>query len=350
MDSYLGIERRDPAAGVLRLGRALGSAYEEARTGVIVVSDEARAAEISVRRGRVTCVDVGCGAAPPARWTKGPSPVAVERLFAWERPRVFWREERAPAPGAAVDPRLLIVAGVLGRGDVFLPQHLVERIPIDVLRMKDEDLRTLSGFAFRPEERAFLTCLLRPTPVAMLLWKRGLQPSRAGAMLVALNLSGMFRGQWEPGFLPRMSTALRVMGMVRRGCADRVLLGVVDAAGQAEVDRAFRRLSRELHPDRAERLPRHEAELARRAFLAVNDAYARVRKSVSRRRRPVAAGSGEACAPGRGDDWEMLAGRARLALEAGELGRARAYALKALLRMPPRQARRDLLRIISQAA
>lgn len=351
MERYLGIERRDPAAGVLRLGSALASAYEEARTGRITVTQGAFAGEFSLQEGLVTRIEVGRAPISPAGWTGTRGPGAVERLFGLERPRVLWRDD-LPHRGqhGEMDPRWAVVVGVSARAEAFDPQRLVERIPVDVLKLRETELEHIKALPFLAEEREFFARLLKPTPVTMLLWKRGMEPRRAGALIVALNLLGAFRGSWEPGDLPRMSTALRVMGMVSRGCPDHLLLGLDPWARQPELDRAFRRLSRELHPDRAETLPREEAELARRAFLVVNDAYLRLRGGGSRRRRPVSSPPREAGVEELGDDWRVLARSACLAHEAGERDRARAYALKALVRMPPGHSRRVLVQILSQAA
>ena len=272
-------------------------------------------------------------------------------LFALPRPHAIWLPgDGAGGAASALDPTPVVIGGVAGRTEIFDPRRLAERIPVDTLHLPRERLAELRGsLRLEADELGFLERLERPAPIPMVLWKRGLDPHRAGALLVGLNLVGAFAGQWESGLLPRLAAAVGVLRRQRSGAGDRALLGVGPEAGPVEVERAFRRLSLELHPDRVQHLPPPEAALATEAFQAASAARARLRRS--RRARPVQRAAPvarveirRAPAPA---SWAALRDEARRALERGQRARAAAFALKALALSPPETARAELADIVS---
>ena len=176
----------------------------------------------------------------------------------------------------------------------------------------------------------------------------------AGALLVALNLVGFWEGQWEPGLLPRVQEIARVLRKLRDGAADEELLGLTRDSDPREIDRAFRRLSLTLHPDRLGPVGGREAELAREAFVGVSAAHERL-KQRSRRSRPVRSSVSTRVA--RVDlvqrepaGWIELAREAHRAIARGDRTRARAFALKALAASPPDPQRTELTAILSRVA
>ncbi len=350
MTAANGFERRDPVAPLLRLGTALTVARREDRSGWIEVRDEGRIHGVLLERGAIRDVVLD---------DAGPAAIDLESraawLFALPRPHAIWLPGEAPAaPAPAIEPEPVVLGGVASRSDLFEPRQLAERIPAAQLHLPgDRFERIRRAVRLRPEERRFLEGLIRPTPIPMLLWKRELDPRRAGALLVALNLVGAFAGTWEPGVLPRITTAARVLRLLRSGADDCRLLGLPDGAALAAVERAFAALCLELHPDRLRGAPPAEVDLAVEAFRGVVAARDRLRRS--RRSRPVRGHEGEPLArvhvvrQAPTGDCEALIREARACLERGERARAAAFALKALAQSPPEAIRSELSAIVSAA-
>ncbi len=170
---------------------------------------------------------------------------------------------------------------------------------------------------------------------------------------MALNLVGLWEREWEPGLLPRISVAVKVLQAMDRGVSDRELLGVADDAGDSEMDRAFRRFSLELHPDRLVGMPDAEAGIATEAFGGVSAAYDRLKRS--RRSRSVRDAGGEPLArvhlrrrsP---DSWTETYEEAVRCYRSGDLARARAFATKTLGLSPPGDVRERILEMMSRVA
>ncbi|MFO8073301.1 MAG: hypothetical protein R6V85_15630 [Polyangia bacterium] len=348
------IDRRDPCSPLLLLGEALGRARLERSSGWIDVQDRDRVHRIRVVGGAITQVRPAWG--DGLRPADGALRQHAARLFSLPRPYPVWRPEaRCAAASGSIDPAAVVLAGVSSRSELFDPRILVERIPVETLVVPRETLS--SARRFLPLSRAdvaFLASLERPTPIPMILWKRGLDPRRAGALLISLNLLGLWRDEWEIGLLPRLSAAVRVLRARRRGASDAELLGVSSGDPPGATDRAFRRLSLELHPDRAARLPDRERAIAAEAFRCVSAAYHRQRRS--RRSRPVRDHKASPVArvtldrrPAP-DRWPELLAQARRLAALGEPLRARTFALKALALSPPEDARLELSEIVSTAA
>jgi limonene-1,2-epoxide hydrolase len=347
MSAPSGIERRDPCGPVLRLGAVLAAARRERSNGIVEVVDHGRAHTVRVVQGAIADVVSELG---------GPEREAVSRraarLFGLERPRVAF----TPLPfgcgaGDRADPDQVVVDGVRARGDVFDPVRLVERIPVPALRVRPEKRALIARLGLADDELELVDALRTPTPIQLVLWKRGLDPRRAGALIVALNLVGVFDADWKPGLLPRLTAALRVLERAAAGATDRELLGAACEDDPREEDRAFRKLTLELHPDRLRGLPLDEARMAEEAIRHVTAAYERLKRS---RRSPAVRG-GDAIArvnlvrraP---DGWAELLEITRSCFAVGDVPRARAFAVKALAMSPPPEARAELLAALTRAA
>lgn len=348
-----GPERRDPVSPLLGLGGALAQAGRDRLSGRLEVRDQGRSHEVLLTDGAIRGVALDGG-----QWTFGVGDLEsrATALFGLTRPHAVWLPGGAPAETTRrLTPATVVLGGVMRRADLFEPAHLAERIPALQLsaegRRLGELLRTVR---FSPAERRFLESLERPTPVAMLLWRRGLEPRHAGALLVALNLVGVFDELWPPGLLPRIGAATRVSRLLRAGAPDHRLLGVAAGAPPEAVDRAFTDLCLELHPDRLSGVPATEVALAVEAFRGVVAARDRLRRA-SRRSRPFRGHGGTPVArvavigrEPRGG-WEELTREARACLARGRNTRAAAFALKALAQGPPEPVRVELAAIVSAA-
>ena len=346
MSAPSGIERRDPCAPVLRLGATLAAARREGSNGIVEVVDRGRAHTVRVVRGAIADVvselDGSEGEAISRR---------AARLFGLERPRVaFTPLPFACGSGDLADPDQVVVAGVRERGDLFDPLRLVERIPVRTLRIRPEKRALIARLGLADDELELVDALKMPTAIPLILWKRGLPPRRAGALIVALNLVGAFDGEWRPGLLPRLTAALRVLERAADGATDRELLGAPSDEDPREEDRAFRKLTLELHPDRLRGLPVDEVHMAEDAIRLVTAAYERLKRS---RRSPMVGG----VALGRvnlvrraPEGWAELLEVTRSCLAIGDVPRARAFALKALAMSPSPEARAELLTALTRAA
>jgi hypothetical protein len=357
MPAKFTIERRDPYSPLLRLGTTLGAARRAGHSGWVEVRDHGRVHGIRLARGAIAEVRLDSGSELAARATEHASGMLGQAagLFDLPRPHVIWNpESAADGDAAGLDPTLVVMSGVTARRDLFEPRALVERIPVQTLVVGPERLaalkrtRTLSA-----RELEFLAALRRPTPIPMILWKRGLEPRHAGALLVALNLVGLWDAQWSPGALPRITAAARVVRALDARTPDHALFGLGEEPDPKALDKAYRRLSLELHPDRLRGLPPEELALAERAFVGASEAYQRLRRT--RRRRPVRDTGGATLgkvelARQPVDGWSALLDEARRASRRGDQTRARAFALKALAKSPPTEARAALTAILRRAA
>jgi hypothetical protein len=357
MASIPSTERRDPFSPVLRLGTVLSRVRQDGGSGWVEVRDKGRVHRIRVSRGaiadvRLQGVDSGLG----GRDREGRLEQRAARLFGLPRPYAIWVPgRRVPGAASAVDPLAVVLGGVTARRDLFDPKKLVERVPAETLRAEPSRVDLLRrAVVLDDREQEFLRRISRPTPIPLILWKRGLDPRHAGALLVALNLIGFWEDQWEPGLLPRVREIARVLSKLREGVADEVLLGLGPLPEEREIDRAFRRLSLTLHPDRLGPLGGREAELARDAFTGVSAAHERLKRR-SRRSRPVRGAAAVEVA--RVDlvrrepvGWAELAREAHRAASVGDRARARAFALKALAASPPDPQRVALTEILSKVA
>jgi hypothetical protein len=333
-----GIERRDPVSGILKLGVLLSSAHCNGWTGALQVRDREGVHTVPLIRGRI--------AAGSSRI--GP---LLQQLFVLPRPYAVFEERPVEALEALlVDPQPLVVQGVKRRRDLFEPRALVERIPVEVLRLSPGTGQRLGRLGLAPDEMAFIRRLAVPTPLTLALWKRGLAPGHASAVVVALNLLGVFEA-WRPGDLPRPSLVSRLSRMIRSAAPDHELFGVDADAPPREVDRAFRKLSLGLHPDRLAGTPGPEAERAKEAFVHLSRAHARLtrsrRASAAGRREAVARADVASAGP---DTWEGLLHRARAAADSGDVPGARRFAVKALALSPPGDAATELKALLRRVA
>ncbi len=354
MTSPNGMERRDPISPVLKLGTVLATARRDGRSGLIEVRDRGHIHKISIRAGSIVDVAVdGSLVEQPRPYDPFPAYTKAASFFALPRPHIVWKPGSKDTRGRVLDPIRVVLGGVTGRLDLFDPAALVERIPVQVLSIPKHKMHLIGDMPLTRPEREFLHRLRVPTPIPMALWKRGLDPRYAGALIVALNLLGVWDSEWEPGLLPRLTAAVKILRRLQASVNDFDLLGVVDDADPRVTDKAFRRLSLDLHPDRVSRLPESEAKMARTAFEGVASAYERIRRS--RRSRPVRTTSGEPVAriklvKIRPSGWRELYAEAVRAHSAGNTVRARAFALKALAMSPPEDARARIMQIIARVA
>ncbi|MCP4602021.1 MAG: J domain-containing protein [Proteobacteria bacterium] len=345
-------ERRDPVSGVLMLGSILMRSHRECDSGQVEVRDREKVHAIQLVRGTI-CDVLTDGL--EADWA-GPNKPNIERqlqrLFSMSRPHVLWMPGRVSRSGPAeIDPESAVIGGVIRRQDLFDPLPLVQRIPVDTLQV-DVSQRTALRRMLSIDELEFINRLAVPTPIPMILWKRGLTPQHAGALLVALNLIGLFKGQWEPGDLPRIDAVTRIRRKLKAAVRDHELLGIDEEAPEEAVDQAFKKLSYQLHPDRLHGLPDREVSAARIAFVSASAAYTRLKRL--RRSRPVqhrdtsfVRVESKQCQT---DRLVALLAETRAAFRRGEPKRARAFALKALATAPPEEIRNELLNILKLAA
>ena len=282
--------------------------------------------------------------------TRAPIAVGIQRrmeqLFVLPRPHILFesretgretgREMETDVPGV-LDSEEVILGGVRRRLDLFDPLLLVERIPVTSISLCQETRGRLRRLGLNAGERAFIEALQVPTPIPMVLWKRGLPPRDAGAMVMALNLIGAFEN-WRPGDLPRLSAAASLRRRIEGTSDDYVLLGVDTDAPIEEVDRAFRKLSYALHPDRVSALGEEAATSAQEAFQKISAAHARVRRSRRSKRCRTSTWSDIEVTPGKSNasPWLQLLEKARLAAAAGDGIQAKRLAIKAIALKPPK--------------
>ena len=345
MSRNFGVERRDPVSGVLMLGTILSRVSKRRETGYVAVRDHGREHSIKIVDGAIELI----ASDRVTDFLTEPNRIRsrVQELFALPRPlSVFAPCHIQGKCIGPVDPMAMIVKGIIKRADLFDPVVLMERIPHNALTLKLENKKYLQLLSLSDEEKKFVSCLDVPTPLAMLFWKRGLNPRHAGALVVALNLIGMFEN-WEPGFLPRPGTATHIQRKSEGECSDHELLGVSHDASLEEIDRAFRMLALELHPDRLIGLSAREASRAESAYLVVSAAHARLRQS--RRRRPVRDPVGGYAVHSRAS-WLPFVKLARKASQQGDHKRARAFAVKAIALLPPEEIKQELLLLVKRVA
>ena len=348
------MERRDPISPVLKLGTVLASARRDGRTGLIEVRDRGHVHKISIRAGSIVDVAVdGSLVEQPRPYDPFPAYTKAASLFTLPRPHIVWTPGSKDARGRVLDPMRVVLGGVTGRLDLFDPTTLVDRIPVQTLSIPKHKMHLIGELPLTRPEREFLHRLQVPTPIPMALWKRGLDPRYAGALIVALNLLGVWGSEWEPGLLPRLTAAVKILRRLQSSANDFDLLGVADDSDPRVTDKAFRRLSLDLHPDRVSRLPESEVKMAQIAFEGAASAYERIRNS--RRSRPVRATSGEPLArvnlvKRRPSGWRELYTEAVRAHSAGNTVRARAFAIKTLAMSPPKDIRSEIMQIIARVA
>ncbi len=354
MDLPFGIERRDPVSPILRLGSLLFEANRRKDSGKLEIRDRGRTHEIWLTDGSIA--DIWWEGVPSAPSEASTRQVwrRVEQIFKLPRPHVLWSRSVTPQRSPIVlSPQSVVISGVTSRQDLFDPRTLAERIPVTALQLTPAQIDQTRHLPLTPQEAQFVGRLRVPSPVPMILWKRGLAPQHAAALLIGLNLVGLWEGTWNAGDLPRLTAAAKTLRRLESGVSDCELLGVSSTASLEEVDRAFRRLSLELHPDRLIGYAAQDTELAQRAYLGANAAYQRIKRS--RRQRPVvrrnsAASAGKARPQHQPDQWSTLLSQARSAGNAGEKKRAKAFLLKALALSPPRDVQNQIVYLLRQVA
>jgi hypothetical protein len=337
----------------LKLGTVFGSVRRQGQSGEMEVRDRGQKHVIRFVDGAISELYLDTEKIALSRLSSKEIQRQIEHFFCLPRPHVLFFP--FPLPESSfnnIRPETIVLNGINRRRDLFNPLKLIERIPVSTLRIDYKNRQFFRRLPLEKDELALIERLEVPTPISMILWKRGLEPNHAGALLVALNLLGAFEGHWQPGLLPRNNVAARLRRRVESACLDHELLGINENASIEEIDRAFRGLSLELHPDRLIGLPAQEVEESRKAFSCASEAYARLK--YSRRSRPVRT-TGHPIGRVKLEkrhvaSWSPLLSEARMATARGDSNRAKAFALKALALSPPKQIRIEILSIIGKVA
>lgn len=328
------IERRDPVSGLLQLGRTLAKAGRDGMTGEVRVKDLNQTHTLRLIGGIVTDV-MHHGHIEDADWRL---PIQRRACALFDLPRPLVTVEDITVSGGrlrAVHPEQVVVSGVLRRKDLFDPKPLVTRIPVSTLRLKDNGLTRLSSLGFSSEELDFVRRLRTPTPATLALWKRGLSPRHAAALVMALNLLDCFDA-WQAGDLPRKQATAILQRKIVAGVSDHELLGISSDADDKTIDRAFRKLSFDLHPDRAIDLSMDERHRAEQRFRDITEAHARIKRSRRARRvRHSAESKTEVRVVRSNDAWRLFFEQSQHAADTNDRFKTRAFALKALAASPP---------------
>ena len=189
-----GIERRDPASSVLRLGTMLVRAGREALSGAIQVRDRELEYNIVVSGGSVSGLRLGGKLFGQSKHDIPFIEKTALKLFSLSRPHVLWQPSQNRIENRfGISSGYIVLNGVTSRRDLFAPLQLVKRMPVETLSVGAAKMNLIRQLPLDSAEIQFLERLRVPTPIPMILWKRGLEPSHAGALLVALNLLGVFQ-------------------------------------------------------------------------------------------------------------------------------------------------------------
>lgn len=334
MSSFNGIERRDPCKPILLLGTTLSAAKNTHASGKIVLQTHREQHHVQFADGKVSAVTGPWG------------PIDAERatdIFSLNRPVIRWENGASiNSHSPLIDPAHLLVKGVAHRQELFDPISFVDRVPVETLQVDSSLLYELKKLPFSQNDIRFLKQLRLPTPIAMILWKRGLAPQQAASLLTALNLLGIWKNIWSPGDLPQLTAATKILRLHHRNADNFQLLGLQLGACAKDVDRAFRQLSFELHPDRLA----HTSKDQKNAFAIISNAYNQLRQKRiqhSRRKRPVAATPDTSL-------WQRALNQAEAALQQGNAKLAKKHALNGLTLHPPPFAKSRFTRFLSIAA
>lgn len=350
MEVPLGIERRDPASGLIRLGLVLSHLQKQRQSGDLRVADQGRIHLVRLFEGHISGIlfdDDDDGKSVQGKsWSAVP-----DHLFTLVRPQTVFEEKTVLQIGTSMVPAdRAVLRGVVKRQDLFNPRPLAERIPVETLRLDREMLLRLMTMGLSDDEVRFVIRLEVPTPVTMALWKRGLSPDHAGALLVALNVLGCFAG-WAPGDLPRISAVTQLLRKIRARKDSHQILGVSESASMAEIDRAFRKLSFELHPDRLSCFSFQERQEAMEAFESVTAAHAELKFSRrSPKVRVTRTERKDAMSAYQTESWNASLSAARNFAAAGLHKQAATSVLRALSYSPPPGVVAELKQILRESA
>ena len=129
-----GIERRDPASGVMTLGTLLGRALRLGESGEMEIRDGNRIHGIELTHGAISGLSAdgkrldwdGRELGRLGRW--------VEQFFYLPRPHVFFYPALAQKRSPLIIPtEPVLFKGVTRRRDLFNPVELTDRIPVETL-------------------------------------------------------------------------------------------------------------------------------------------------------------------------------------------------------------------------
>ena len=330
MSTPFATERRDPASGFLQLGTTLAGAGRLGKTGEVRIQDQGRIHRVRLLGGTISDIRLDDGGRYVTRDESVKS--RAERLFELKRPLVTFDDAICPdRPLLSLKLDQVVVSGILKRRELFIPNALVERIPVNTLKLNNHGNHVIRGLRLTPEERRFVGALSIPTPVAMALWKRGLPPQHAAALVMALNLLACF-DEWDAGVLPRLSEFQTLARKQRAATSDWEILGLPENADDRTLDRAFRRISYRYHPDRLLHSAPADRVLAEALFQEASAAHAKLKR---RRKRPVTCDTTTPVSSCNREPWRELLRHSRMAARNGDRHNARAFAVKTLAASPP---------------
>lgn len=271
----------------------------------------------------------------------------ASQIFSLPRPLIHWEDHAPLCPLSSrrkIDPAHLLVKGVTFRRDLFEPTSFVERVPVSTLSIDSGQLIELKKLPFSQEDILFFKRLTHPTPISMILWKRGVSPKHAASLLATLNMLGVWKGQWAPGVLPKISSAQKIMRRRQHQVDDLALLGLPLGADAMQIDRAFRQLSFELHPDRlAASMNTEDRKIHHDAFDVISAAYTRLKRTRTSRRQPLVTHRDTSL-------WQGALQAAEAALQQGNIRLAKKHALTGLSLSPPAYARNRFAELLKIAA
>lgn len=330
------VDRRDPFSSILQLGSTLVQACDNRLDKIIRLTVKHDVYSIILSSGKI-------------RRVTGPQGIIdysnAAELFALPRHLI----SSATCTHAFVHPNLfdpaeLVLNGLHLRKDLLNAAVLESRIPVDSLQLSQSQIDALLSRPFLTQDIPFLAQLRKETPVQQIIWDSGIAPQRAAILITYLNVLGMWHPLWKQGDFPRGDIANQVLGQSHRSVNPHQILGLHVNATQPNIDKAFRILSFQLHPDRNRSLSERNRSKFTKAFTVVSDAHQRLRSQTTSRRKPFVTPTV------RQDNWQHIFSLIETAFQHEDLQQARKHAICGLLKNPPPAIRRKITELLRSAA